>query len=53
MEELAETIHEGFGIPSLTPHSIYILQMINVYDKDLVDLIVGFRRDEDAMKIAR
>ena len=27
--------------------------MVNVYDEDRVDLAVGFRRDEDAMKIAR
>lgn len=53
LEELSEHIHEGFGISNLTPNSIYILQMVNVYDKDLVDLAVGFRRDEDAMKIAR
>ena len=46
-------MHEGFKIPSLTPNSVYILQMVNVYDEDRVDLAVGFRRDEDAMKIAR
>ena len=27
--------------------------MVNVYDQDRVDLAVGFRRDEHAMKIAR
>ena len=53
LDELAENIHQGFGISTLTPNSIYILQLVNVYDKDLVDLAVGFRRDEDAAKIAR
>ena len=30
--------------------SIYILQIVNVYDKDLVDLAVGFRRDSDGWR---
>ena len=53
LEQFAEKMHEGFKIPSLTPNSVYILQMVNVYDDDLVDLAVGFRWDEHAMKIAR
>lgn len=34
-------------------NSVYIAQLVNVYDEDLVDVAVGFRRDETAIKIAR
>lgn len=45
LEEFAQNIHEGFKIPTLTSSSIYILQLVTVYDDDLVDLAIGFRWD--------
>ena len=53
LEQFAENIHEGFKIPSIKENSIYIVQLVNVYDNDLVDLAIGFRRDEHATKIVR
>lgn len=44
---------EGFGLAYNLSNSIYIAQLVNVYDEDLVDIAIGFRRDETAIQIAR
>lgn len=43
----------GFGLPNNSfSNAVYIAQFVNVYDNDLVDIAIGFRRDETAIQIA-
>jgi hypothetical protein len=53
IEEFADKVPKGFELPNNFTNSVYIAQVVNMYDGDLVDMAIGFRRDEVAVHIVR